>query len=135
MDTRRTPGGHQALRVKGRENMPNSLRMCKVGEARKQNFDYSYVTLHEECPSTEFLLICIFPYSFRIRENTDQKKLRIWTLFTQCNFKTVSQKLEKSSSFWVPRKLSIFLSETLFLFNKSKIHAKIWNVLKLNLKK
>ena len=26
------------------------------------------------------------PYSVRIRENTDQKKLRIWTLFTQCKF-------------------------------------------------
>ena len=25
------------------------------------------------------------PYSVRIQENTDQKKLRIWTLFTQCN--------------------------------------------------
>ena len=25
----------------------------------------------------------ISPYSVRIRENTDQKKLRIWTLFTQ----------------------------------------------------
>ena len=24
------------------------------------------------------------PYSVRLRENTDQKKLRIWTLFTQC---------------------------------------------------
>ena len=24
------------------------------------------------------------PYSFQIRENTDQKNLRIWTLFTQC---------------------------------------------------
>ena len=62
--------GHQALRVKGRENMPNSFRMCKVGKARKQNFDYSYVTLHEECPSTEFLLICIFPYSDWIRRGT-----------------------------------------------------------------
>ena len=27
---------------------------------------------------------CISPYSVRIRENTDQKKLCIWTLFTQC---------------------------------------------------
>ena len=26
----------------------------------------------------------ISPYSSRIRENTDQKKLRIWTLFTHC---------------------------------------------------
>ena len=24
------------------------------------------------------------PYSVRIQENTDQKKIRIWTLFTQC---------------------------------------------------
>lgn len=51
--------------------------MCKVGEARKQNFDYSYVTLHEECPSTEFLLICIFPYSDWIQwftcDNKDRK--------------------------------------------------------------
>ena len=26
------------------------------------------------------------PYSVRIQENTDQKKLRIWTLFTECIF-------------------------------------------------
>ena len=25
------------------------------------------------------------PYSTRVRENTDQKKLRIWTPFTQCD--------------------------------------------------
>ena len=25
-------------------------------------------------------------YSIRLREYTDQKKLRIWTLFTQCEF-------------------------------------------------
>ena len=25
-------------------------------------------------------------YSVRLREYTDQKKLRIWTLFTQCEF-------------------------------------------------
>ena len=31
----------------------------------------------------EFFLVRIFPYSLRMRENTDQKKLRIWTLFTQ----------------------------------------------------
>ena len=33
------------------------------------------------------------PYSVRIRENTDQKKLRIWTLFTQLvqNFKVIEQ--------------------------------------------
>ena len=28
-------------------------------------------------------------YSVRMRENTDQKKLRIWTLFTQCLFQAI----------------------------------------------
>ena len=31
-------------------------------------------TLSEQCPNTEFFLVCIFLYS-------DQKKLRIWTFF------------------------------------------------------
>ena len=31
-------------------------------------------SLREECPNTEFLLV-------QMQENTDQKKLRIWTLF------------------------------------------------------
>ena len=30
-----------------------------------------------------FGLESVFLYSFRTQENTDQKKLRIWTLFTQ----------------------------------------------------
>ena len=36
-------------------------------------------SLREKCPSTEFFLV-------QIQENTDQKKLRIWALFTQCMF-------------------------------------------------
>ena len=52
------------------------------------------------CPNTVFFLVfsgafsriqtkygeirSISPYSVRMRENTDQKKLRIWTLFTLC---------------------------------------------------
>ena len=31
----------------------------------------------------------ISPYSVRMRENTDQKELRIWTLFTQCILKVL----------------------------------------------
>ena len=31
-------------------------------------------------------ILRISPYSVRMRENTDQKKLRIWTLFTQWDF-------------------------------------------------
>ena len=50
----------------------------------------------EKCPDTEFFWSVFFriwtkygdllyksPNSVRIRENTDQKKLHIWTLFTQ----------------------------------------------------
>ena len=40
-------------------------------------------SLCDKCPDTEFFLVRIFPYSDWIRENTDQKNLRIWTLFTQ----------------------------------------------------
>ena len=40
--------------------------------------------------------IRISPYSGRIRENTDQKKLRMWTLFTQCFSKRFLRKSIKS---------------------------------------
>ena len=56
-----------------------------------------FIALHEKCPNTEFFwsvssrirteygeIFRISPYSARMRENTDQKKLHIWTLFTQC---------------------------------------------------
>ena len=54
-------------------------------------------SLLEKCSNTGFFLVCIFPhsdwirrdkispYSVRIRENTDQKKLRMWTLFARWN--------------------------------------------------
>ena len=54
--------------------------------------------LRENCQNTEFFwplfshilteyedLLRKSPYSVQIRENTDQKKLRIWTLFTLFN--------------------------------------------------
>ena len=43
-----------------------------------------HVSLREKCPNTEFFLIRICLYSAWIRVNTDQKKLLIWTRFTQC---------------------------------------------------
>ena len=55
-----------------------------------------WCTLYEKCPNTEFFwsvfsriwteygdLLRKSPYSVRIRENTDQKKLRSWTFFSQ----------------------------------------------------
>ena len=41
-----------------------------------------FVTLREKCPNTEFFQVRIFLHSVRIQENTEQKNLRIWTLFT-----------------------------------------------------
>ena len=41
-------------------------------------------TLREKCPKTGFFLVRIFLYSVQIQKNADQKKLRLWTLFTQC---------------------------------------------------
>ena len=56
------------------------------------------VPIREKCPSAEFFLVRIFlysdwkrrftekiPFSVRMQENIDQKKLCIWTLFTQCS--------------------------------------------------
>ena len=59
-------------------------------------------TLPEMSPNTELVLVRIFlysdwirrfsksPYSIGIRENTDQKELRTWTLFTQWNVNFVN---------------------------------------------
>ena len=58
-----------------------------------QTLNYAGLSLSEKCPNTEFFLVRIFlyrteygdlgsksPYSVRIQENTDQKKLRTWTI-------------------------------------------------------
>ena len=37
-----------------------------------------------EYPNTEFFLVRIFLYSVRMWENTDQKKPRIRTIYSQC---------------------------------------------------
>ena len=43
------------------------------------------LTLREKSLSREFFLVRIFLYLDWMQENTDQKKLRIWTLVTQCD--------------------------------------------------
>ena len=57
-------------------------------------------------------ILRISPYSVRTRENTDQEKLRIWTLFTQCHVirRSVSEKptlmkLAKSFMIWISKSL------------------------------
>ena len=47
------------------------------------HLEFLFRTLRGKCPNTEFFLVLTFLYSVRIQEITYQKKLRIWTLFTQ----------------------------------------------------
>ena len=46
--------------------------------------------LREKCPNTEYFLVRIFLYSDWIQENTYQKNLCIWTLFTQWAFSCIN---------------------------------------------
>ena len=49
--------------------------------------------MRKKCPKREFFLVRIFPYLDSIQKKTDQKTLRIWTLFTQCEiFDIISSK-------------------------------------------
>ena len=76
-------------------------------------------SLREKCPNTECFLVRIFLYSVRIQENTDQKKFRIWTLFTQC---------------FTLKNLALKKLVTVKHFGKLSIHTsviKIVNLLKL----
>ena len=57
------------------------------------------ITLRENCPNTEFFLVLL-------QKNTEQKKLRIWTLFTQCYihsfmFANCSVSLVFRESLWI----------------------------------
>ena len=66
---------------------------CKYNNIYKVKFNkvvLMLISLREKSPNTDFFLVRIFLYSVRIQENTDQKKLHIWTLFTQCLVKCCS---------------------------------------------
>ena len=52
-----------------------------VKSAQVQSFFWSVFSLIR----TEYgEILCISPYSVRMRENTPREKFCIWTLFTQC---------------------------------------------------
>ena len=53
------------------------------------------MALREKCPNTGFFLVRIFLYLDWILEKTDQKKLCIWTLFTQCDCWWKKKQFEK----------------------------------------
>ena len=76
--------------------------------------------LGEKCPNTELFLARIFPaYGLNtecIWENTDQEKLRIWTLFRQC-----SERL--------PRQLQLNIHSKKWKENKDILitYFRLWN--------
>ena len=53
--------------------------------------DFLNQPMREKCPNAELFLVRIFLYSVRIQENMDQRKLRIWKLFTQCQIYSDNQ--------------------------------------------
>ena len=53
---------------------------------------HSFRSTGWKCPNTELFLVRIFVYSVRIQENMDEKKLRMWTLFTQWKFQVIPPK-------------------------------------------
>ena len=70
-------------------NHGKPYRKRKGYTIKDKDTQVSLIALRENCPNTEFFLVrifefSIFPNSGRMWENADQKKLRIWTLFTQC---------------------------------------------------
>ena len=77
--------------------------------------------LCEKCPNTKVSLVRVFPYLDWIRwirENADQKKIRIWTLFTQCTHKcwksSITSKAAPSSMILSVE--SMFLDSTFFFY-------------------
>ena len=80
--------------TKWSNTLNNSLTNCLIVFDHLEGL--ALKALREKCPNTEFFLvrifshsdwICISPYSVHMRENTDQKELRIWPLFTQRRLK------------------------------------------------
>ena len=71
--------------ITGKHLVRKGLHLNKADSTQKILFtsyrNLDCLSLRKTCPNTEFFLVRIFPYSGRIRENTDQKKLRIWILF------------------------------------------------------
>ena len=65
------------------------LKLDLIFAQKNVGYGVTSQTLREKCPNTEIFLVTeyeemrsICPYSVRMRQNTDEKKLRIWTLFT-----------------------------------------------------
>ena len=96
-------------------------------DSRKKVLDcYSTkVSPCKKCPNTKFFHVRIFLYFDWIQENTNQKKLRIWTLFTQCIIsKLTSIPPESRETF--RRSLTWTLSVSIRLVTKALTFCQEW---------
>ena len=59
--------------------------------------DFWSISIQKSVKIWIFFLVLIFPYSVRMRENTDQKNLFIWTLFTQQKNRSIVTKYFNST--------------------------------------
>ena len=93
---------------------------------------WNFLSLREKCPNTEFFLVRIFPqsdwirsispYSVRMRENTDQKNLCIWTFFMQCVFALLMLFMNRfCCRLWTSRLTNIFTLMKIFLIFKGNM--------------
>ena len=94
------------------------LAWFSMGASNIKNWCFKDITLREKCPNMEFFLVRIVPHSVWIRrdtnylsvfspkrENKDQKKLRIWTHFTQCNmWETIKFKVWRTNEWFLSTK-------------------------------
>ena len=67
-------------------------------------------SLREKCPNTEFFLV-------RMRENTGQKKLRIWTLFTQYIPTKLLKQFSKAISIPLDKLINFSFGKGIFPFS------------------
>ena len=80
------------------------------------------ITLREKCPNTEFFLV-------RLQKNTEQEKLRIWTLFKQC-YIYIALCLKIAAHLLFSGRA--YENKVILSLNKKNEKWKIWNFLKAN---
>ena len=83
---------------------------------------------------TEYEEILISPYLVRMQENTDQKKLRIWTLSTQCRLpetcRTLKKKLLKyntTDNKYITETIALYYSDSVLTHFSLLLHF-IWKL-------
>ena len=86
-------------------------KVSKYGFFLVRIFPYSTWIRRFTCSNTEFFLVRIFRYSNWRRKKTEQKKLRIWTPFTQWIF--LLSQIQKFVYFFLPKKGRKYIAHSL----------------------